>query len=149
VGDTNGAECALREAVRRGGAQDYATNALIELMHCASFRRDQLGFERWRERCEARRDGMPPNILVDFLLKAGVGRARFGHFARAERLLARALQTAESAGLHEFVFRIERIKNGLSDCQCDVADASEVVETPQLRSEAVREVSASVARFEA
>ena len=149
VGDAKGAERALREAVRRGGAQDYATNALIELMHSASFRRDQVGFERWRERCEARRGDMPPNILVDFMLKAGIGRARFGHFDRADRLLVKALEAAESAGLHEFVFRIERIKSGLLKCHRELAVGSEAVETPAWESDAVREVSASLARFEA
>jgi len=148
AGQTTGAQCALREAVRRGGAQDYASNALIELMHCASFCRDRVGFERWREECDARRAGMPPNILADFLLKAGIGRARFGQFDRAEALLAAALQIAETAGLHEFVFRIERIKNGLRDCQRSLASGCEVLEAPELASDAVREVSASVARLE-
>jgi tetratricopeptide (TPR) repeat protein len=148
VGETEGARCALREAVRRGGAQDYASNALIELMNCASFCRDRVGFERWREECEARRDGMPPNILVDFMLKAGIGWARFGQFDRADALMATALQIAETAGLHEFVFRIERIKNGLPACRHALATGSEVVETPELASDAIREVSASVSRLE-
>src|SRR5437879_1690153 len=117
VGDPDGAERALTEIVRRGAARDVLDNAMIELMHCASFRRDRIGFERWREPCEARRTDMPPNILTDYLLKAGIGRARFGQFDRADDLLATALRTAEQAGLHEFVFRIERIKNGLHDCE--------------------------------
>ncbi|HEY6157105.1 MAG TPA: tetratricopeptide repeat protein [Gemmatimonadales bacterium] len=143
LGNSEDAERALTEAVRRGGAQDFATNALIELMNCASFRRDRVGFERWREECEKRRETMPPNVLVDFMLKMGIGRARFEQFDRAQALLARALQTAESAGLHEFVFRIERVKNGLRECQ-----PTEVVETPEPQTEAVREVSASLARLE-
>src|SRR3989442_6301040 len=148
VGNTDGAEHALREAVHRGGAQDYVSNALIELMNCASFCRDRVGFERWREECEARRDGMPPNILADFMLKSGIGRARFGQFDRAETLLAAALQIAETAGLHEFVFRIERIKKGLRDCEQALATESEVVETVELTTDAVREVSALVLRLE-
>jgi len=148
VGDTEGAERALTEAVRRGGPQDYATNALIELMNCASYSRDRVGFERWRDRCETRRAGMPPNIVVDFLLKAGIGRARFGQFDRAEELLGKALETAESAGLHEFVFRVERIKNGLRECQRALRTGTEVLETLELESDAVREVSASLARLE-
>src|ERR1051325_7580312 len=143
LGNSEDAERALTEAVRRGGAQDFATNALIELMNCASFRRDRVGFERWREECEKRRETMPPNVLVDFMLKMGIGRARFEQFDRAHALLAGALQTAESAGLHEFVFRIERVKNGLRECQ-----PTEVVETPEPQTEAVREVSASLARLE-
>src|SRR5882724_9533241 len=48
VGETEAAQCALREAARLGGAQDYVSNALVELMNCASFCRDRVGFERWR-----------------------------------------------------------------------------------------------------
>jgi len=148
VGNTEDAERALAEAVRRGGAQDFATNAMIELMNCASFRRDRVGFERWREECEKRRDAMPPNVVVDFTLKMGIGRARFGQFDRAKELLTRALQAAEAAGLHEFVFRIERIKNGLGRCQRELTAETEVVTTPDFGTDAVREVSASLARLE-
>src|SRR5437867_10884679 len=143
VGDAESAERALLEAVRRGGTQDYATNALIELMNCASYRRDRVGFERWREQGDARRESMPPNILVDFLLKSGIGRARFGQLDRAERLLASALRIADEAGLHEFTFRIERIQAGLRDCDC----AEQAAESA-LRNEAVREVSASLAHLQ-
>src|SRR3989441_2427450 len=115
VGDTEGAERALSE-VLRGGSSEAVSNASIELMNCASFRRDRVGFERWREQCDARRDGVPPNILADYLLKAGIGRARFGQPDRAERLLTSALRIADEAGLHEFTFRIERVKTGLRDC---------------------------------
>jgi tetratricopeptide (TPR) repeat protein len=147
VGETQGAELALREAARRGGAQDYASNALIELMNCASFCRDQVGFERWREECEARRDGMPPNILVDFMLKSGIGRARFGQFDRAETLLAAALQMAETAGLHEFVFRIERIKAGLRDCRRAPHEEPAEVAKAVVQPKAIREVSAALAHL--
>ena len=140
VGDADGAERALLEAVRRGGAQDFATNAVIELMHCASYRRDRVGFERWRERCQARREHMPPNILVDFMLKTGIGLARFGQFERAERLLTNALAVADDAGLHEFAFRIERIKAGLRDC-------TEAAAEPVVLTEPVREVSAELAHL--
>jgi len=143
VGDADGAERALTEIVQRGASRDVLQNAMIELMHCASFRRDRLGFERWRERCEARRQDMPPNILVDFLLKAGIGRARFGQFDRADDLLTTALRTAEQAGLHEFVFRVERIRNGLHDCEgaCTPIAAAE----PESGNEALREVSRGLA----
>jgi len=141
VGDVTGAEHALRAVVHKGGSREVVDNAMIELMHCASYRRDRVGFERWRERCEARRDDMPPNILVDFTLKAGIGWARFGQFARGERVLASALEIADDGGLHEFAFRIDRIRAGLRDCQ--EAAAEPVVET-----EALREVSDALARLE-
>ena len=148
VGNIIAAERALIEAVARGAGQDFASNALVELMNCASFRRDRIGFERWRERCEARRDQMPPNILADFLLSGAIGWARFGQFDRAANLLAKALQTAEAAGLHEFVFRIERIRKGLEECANAAATPCEALDNSPLESDAVREVSASLARLE-
>jgi tetratricopeptide (TPR) repeat protein len=147
VGDAVGAERALTEVVRRGTTHEVVSNAMIELMHCASYRRDRVGFERWRERCEARVDRMPGNMRVDFQLKAGVGRARFGQFDRAEALLTSALNLAEAAGLHEFVFRIERIKAGLRDCQEEVALAPEAIAESALQSDGVRDVSRSVAQL--
>ena len=146
VGDIEGAERALSRVLRRG-SPEAVSNALIELMHCASYRRDRVGFERWREQCDARRESMPPNVLVDYILKAGIGRARFGQFDRAERLLANALRIADEAGLHEFTFRIERIKAGLRDsCESPNERPAEAAE-PVVQSEAVREVSAGLAHL--
>ena len=146
VGDIEGAERALCEVLRRGSAE-AVSNALIELMHCASYRRDRVGFERWREQCDARRESMPPNVFVDYMLKAGIGRARFGQFDRAERLMTSALRIADEAGLHEFTFRIERIKAGLRDsCQSPTEVSAEAAE-PVVQSEDVREVSTALAHL--
>src|SRR5207237_7837693 len=41
VGDADSAERALTTVVREGKARDVVDNAMIELMHCASFRRDR------------------------------------------------------------------------------------------------------------
>jgi len=142
VGDAESAERALGEILRHGATHEVLDNATIELMHCASYRRDRVGFERWREQCDARRESMPPNMLVDYMLKAGIGRARFGQLDRAERLLASALRIADEAGLHEFTFRIERIQAGLRNCDCAEPAAESV-----LRSDAVKEVSASLAEL--
>jgi tetratricopeptide (TPR) repeat protein len=147
VGDLEGAEHALRQAVQRGGEQDFATNAMVELMHCASARRDRVGFERWRERGDARRDRMPPNILADFTMKVGIGLARFGQFDRAERLLGEALTVAERGGLHEFTFRIERIMDGLRDCHRGCEAPPEATAEPEFPGESVREVSAALAHL--
>src|SRR3989475_10530141 len=105
VGDCVGAARGLSEVVRHGGTRDSTSNAMIELMHCAAYRRDRVGFARWRERCDQRLAEMPPNILADFYLKQGIGQARFGHPRRAQALLAEALRTATAAGLHEVEFR--------------------------------------------
>src|SRR2546422_11464949 len=68
LGDATGAERALAEVFRRGRTHESVSNAVIELMHCASFRRDHVGFARWRERCEDRLGGMTPNIRAAFFL---------------------------------------------------------------------------------
>src|SRR5438552_1708622 len=146
VGDSVGAERALSEVVRRGGTRDSTSNALIELMHCASFRRDRVGFARWRERCEAQLADMPPNIAADFHLKQGIGQARFGPFRKAEALMQRALEIAGGAGLHEFEFRIERIKNGLHDCETLLQEPTAAAE-PVFDTQELREVSASLAQL--
>ncbi|PYO84975.1 MAG: hypothetical protein DMD65_01855, partial [Gemmatimonadetes bacterium] len=147
LGDATGAERALSEVVHRGGNQDNLTNALIELMHCASYRRDRVGFARWRERCEARVADMPPNILADFYLKQGIGQARFGQYRRAEALMEEALHVATAAGLHESEFRIERIKNGLRECEQALRVEPAAPAEPVFDTEELREVSASLARL--
>ncbi|MGH7548807.1 MAG: hypothetical protein ACREMM_11610, partial [Gemmatimonadales bacterium] len=150
IGEIAGAEGALLQVVTRGHAmQDAVSNAMVELMHCASYQRDRLGFERWREGCEARMETMPPNILADFYLKAGLGRARFGQFDRAEALLRVALETADDASLHELVFRIERIKNRLRDCQDELSGYAQAAAESVQYSESVREISASLAQLSA
>lgn len=146
LGDADGAQCALTEVVRRSSSQDTVDNAMIELMHCASYRRDHIGFERWRARCESRTEKMPPNILADFYFKAGIGEARFGRFGRAEALMAMALRIANESGLHEFEFRIERIKNGLRECQRELARAPLEIAEP-VGIESLREVRRSLSEL--
>jgi len=145
LGDAQGAERALAQVVRRGASGDMVANALVELMHAASYRRDQVAFARWRGQCERKLADMPPNIQADYYLKLGIGEARFGHFGRARSTLDRALATAEEAGIHAAVFKIERIRNGLTALEeAEVATSLEDGE-PIVQSEAVREVSAAVA----
>jgi tetratricopeptide (TPR) repeat protein len=148
VGDAASAARALSEVVRRGATHDVLDNATIALMDCASFRRDRVGFERWRERCEPRRSNMPPNILATFHLTVGIGRARLGQVERAEEALAKALSVASSAGLHELEFRIERIRAGLEECLKDPECAAQFGDESRWGGDAVREVSASLAQFE-
>lgn len=147
LGAVDAAERALNEVVRRGGGQDNVSNALIELMHCASHRRDHVGFERQRLACKARATQMPPNILTDFYLKAGIGQARFGNFRKAGALLQEALEIAAANRLHEFEFRTERILSGLRDCEAELKAGRVAVTEPAVQSEALRQVSASLARL--
>ena len=146
LGEVVAAEHALIQVVRRG-TPDNTMNALIELMHCASYRRDRVGFERWRERCETSRGAMAPNMLADFLLKAGIGLARFGLFRNAERLMEEGLTITGQHQLHGLEFKIERIKNGLRDCEAEVKSGVRTATEPVWQSEAVREVSASLAQL--
>ena len=148
VGDADGASRALTEVVRRGATKDVLDNATIALMDCASFRRDRVGFKRWRERCEAQRNGMPANVSADFYLKLGIGWARLGQAGRADEALTLALGLASGAGLHEMEFRIERIRLGLKACLVNPDCATESRDETGWGSDAVREVSASLAQFE-
>lgn len=145
LGDADSAERALSEVVRRSSHHDTVLNALVELMHCASYRRDRLAFERRRQECDARVADMPPNVQTDYCLKAGIGLARFGNYVKAKALLSEALAIASRHGLHEFEFRIERIRDGLGACDAVVQAEEAAVAAPVVHNQAVREVSASLA----
>jgi tetratricopeptide (TPR) repeat protein len=144
LGDADSAERALAEVVRRSSHQDTVLNALVELMNCASFRRDRLAFERRRQECDARLAEMPPNILADYCLKAGIGAARFDNHGKARSLMKEGMAIAAQHGLHEFEFRIERILEGLEGF-ASTSCLEEAPEAAMEHSEAVREVSASLA----
>lgn len=147
LGQYAAAEGALTIVVRSPAAtSENIVHAVLELMNCASARRDRVGFERWRGECEARRDVMPPNALADFFHKLGIGQARFGNFKLARSLFDDAIAVAGQHSLRELEFRFERVKNGLQECEAELlpAVASAPLE-PELVREEVREVSASLA----
>jgi tetratricopeptide (TPR) repeat protein len=144
IGQVADAEQALNEVVRRETVADNLANAKIELMNCASFRRDRVTFERWRERALDHAAESAPNIRTDYHLKSGMGFARFENYGRAEQELRRALEIATTHGLHEFVFRIERLIQGLRDCVTP-DDLEGTVPEPLDAAEALREISASLA----
>jgi tetratricopeptide (TPR) repeat protein len=148
LGDITGAEHALGEVARRATLPDMLANAKIELMHTASFRRDRLGFERWRDRALDHFEEALPNIRVDYHLKVGIGLARFGNYQKAEAQMQQALEIANAHGLHEFVFRIERIKSGLRECEALACVESPAAE-PANWTEQLREVSASLSGLSA
>jgi tetratricopeptide (TPR) repeat protein len=146
IGEVTAAERALEEVVRRGGPREIVANALIELMHCASFRRDRMAFERYRERALPQLDDALPNIRADYHLKVGIGLGRFGNMGKAEMHLRQALDIATVHALHEMAFRVDRIVNGLRDCNI-LEDCTEDSAEPVVSSDALREVSASLAAF--
>ena len=148
LGDVTGAERALMEVIRRERLPDNLANATIELMNCASFRRDRVGFERWRGRVLDHFETALPNIRVDYHLKVGIGLARFGNFEKAEAQMQQALEIASAHGLHEFVFRIERIKSGLRECEA-LTNVESAATEPAQWTEQLREVSASLAALSA
>jgi tetratricopeptide (TPR) repeat protein len=116
LGAVDGAERALRIVRQRSPMHSLVQNAKIELMHCASFRGDRIGFERYRGECDEESPRMAPNVLADYRLKLGIGFARFGYVDRAVAEMERAHEIARSHGLHEFEFRIERIRAGIAAC---------------------------------
>jgi tetratricopeptide (TPR) repeat protein len=144
IGQVTEAEQALNEVVRRESVAENLANAKIELMNCASFRRDRVSFERSRERALDHCVESPPNIRTDYHLKAGIGFARFENYGRAEQELRRALEIATTHGLHEFVFRIERLIDRLRDC-VNPDELEGAVPEPRDTTDALREVSASLA----
>jgi hypothetical protein len=60
--------------------------------------------------------------------------------------MKRALEVAGAAALHEFEFRVERIRGGLAECERILAVEAQAVE-PAVQTDELREVSASLAQL--
>jgi tetratricopeptide (TPR) repeat protein len=148
IGAIEDAERAFRHVVRAAHDHNVLQNSMIELLHCASFRRDRIGFTRWRASCESELPRMAPNILADFHLKLGIGLARFGRFERAAAEIEQALETARVNELHEFEFRIDRIRAGLRECEAVEYAEHEADVEPVGQGAALKEVSAALATLE-
>jgi tetratricopeptide (TPR) repeat protein len=144
IGVIEDAERAFRHVVQATHDQGALQNAMIELLHCASFRRDRIGFTRWRDLCEHELPRMAPNILADYHLKLGIGLARFGRIERAASEMEQALKTARVNGLHEFEFRIDRIRAGLRECEAFESTEREADAEPVAQGAALKEVSAAL-----
>src|SRR2546421_6852298 len=101
IGEVAAAERALLEVLRRGdGMEDVASNAMVELMHCASYRRDRGGFERGGGACPSRGGGMPPHILGGFPLKGGIRQGRLGRVGQTGRAMENGFVVAGGGGFH-------------------------------------------------
>lgn len=142
LGAIESAERAFKVVVHRSTTTDGAGNAMIELMYCASFRRDRVGFERWRGECARTMTKLAPNQVADYHLKLGIGLGRFGRLDRAAAELQLALRVARTHGLHEFEFRIDRILSGLA--HCDTFD-TDYVDAEQPAGTSIFEVSSALA----
>jgi tetratricopeptide (TPR) repeat protein len=145
LGAVRHAEQALQYVFANSPTVELRQNAAIELMHCASFRRDRVGFTRWRAECLKTHLQMTPHVLADYQLKAGIGLARFGKFTDASAELTRAMSVAHAHGLHEFEFRIDRIQSGLRDCQA--LNPAEHDAIPDLSADGLRAVAGSLAKL--
>jgi tetratricopeptide (TPR) repeat protein len=145
LGAVEAAERAFMYVVEKDAVRDNVQNAMVELMHCASFRRDRIGFTRWRTQCENELPRMTPNTLADYHLKLGIGFARFGRFERAAAAMEQALEKARANGLHEFEFRIDRIRAGLRDCEALSQAEHDAVAEPAAQGVPFEDVSAALA----
>jgi tetratricopeptide (TPR) repeat protein len=85
------------------------TNACIELMELEALSNNRIGFERWRTEARESADRMPPSMAIDYRAKAGMGLARFGAMDRAVAYLREGLTLAESHGLNQWYFTLERM----------------------------------------
>lgn len=144
LGMVEAAERAFRFVLQRAHRVEVINNCLVELMHCASYRRDRVGFARWSSECTRASATMQPNTLTDYHLKLGIGLARFGRSNRSPNELRLALEVARAHGLHEFEFRIERIAAGLNACEEIQTDREAVGKAPAWAA-TVDEVSRALA----
>jgi tetratricopeptide (TPR) repeat protein len=121
------------------------TNALMELMDMESSAGNRMAFERRRSEAEALRTRMPPSMLADFYLKAGVGLARFGQLGRGRDLLMRGLRLSEDNQLNAWYFRFERTLENLEGCEIREPDLATpaTAENPS----AVEEVAVGLREF--
>jgi tetratricopeptide (TPR) repeat protein len=115
LGDLDAAEQAFRAALARTDGTEHSGNAVLELIECASLRGDRFGYARWREEARRRESGFTPSMRVDFLLKQGLADARFGSVERGQEHLQLALTLAQQHKLHEYVFRIDGLKQNLRE----------------------------------
>jgi tetratricopeptide (TPR) repeat protein len=91
-------------------------NARLELMDLESAVGNRVAFERHRTDLRDAATRMPPSMEIDFRYKTGVGLARFGQHARAREAWADGMRLAETHGLNEWYFRLERMALNLDDC---------------------------------
>ena len=61
--------------------------------------------------------------------------------------MKQALEVAGEAALHEFEFRIERIRGGLADCERALATETHPAAEPVVQTNELREVSQSLAQL--
>jgi tetratricopeptide (TPR) repeat protein len=122
-------------------------NALLELMQVESAVGNRVAFERKRGEIRELGDRMTPSMAVDFRYKTAIGLARFGQTERVGSILAEALALAETHGLNEWYFRLERLEQGMRNgpsFEADIKAPAEVTATP-----AVHQMTAGLREYAA
>lgn len=89
-------------------------NARLELMALDAAAGNRVAFEQHRQAARDFAEQMTPSMACDFRFKAGRGLAAFGQPGRGRALIAEGLQIAESHGLNEWYFRLERALGDLA-----------------------------------
>lgn len=137
AGDLDSAERALRASLAAAPHCEHAGNAVLELMECASQRGNRFAYSRWREDARRREAAFTPSMRVDFYLKQGMAEGRLGNSSKSDEFLSTARELAQQHKLHEYVFRIERMKQDLrAPDRLHPVESAEVMQDQSL--EAVR-----------
>lgn len=105
-----GRYAAARDAfttVLNAATPEMRPGTMIALLELSALLDDRISFARWRREIGSLFEQLPAERRVDFHLQLGIGEARFGHIADAERSLLEALSLAEQFRLNEYVFRAE------------------------------------------
>lgn len=96
-----------------------AVAARLELLELASALDDRVAFERHRLELRAWGGRLPPRVMVEFLLRAALGLARFGQRSRAWQHFEEARLVAERHGLGEAGGRLAQARARLDDPALD------------------------------
>src|SRR5690606_9258693 len=108
VGAEETARLAFRIVIDTSGSALLRMNARLELMALDAASGNRLAFEQHRQAARDFADQMPPSMACDYRFKAGRGLASFGQAGRGRALIAEGLEIAETHGLNEWYFRLER-----------------------------------------
>lgn len=89
-------------------------NARLELMALDAAAGNRVAFEQHRQAARDFATQMTPSMACDYRYKAARGLALFDQTGRARALVVEALRIAETHGLNEWYFRLERALGELS-----------------------------------
>ena len=108
VGAEDTARLAFRIVLDTSSSALLRMNARLELMALDAAAGNRVAFEQHRQAARDFADQMTPSMACDYRYKAGRGLAGFGQAGRGRALISEALEIAETHGLNEWYFRLER-----------------------------------------